>query len=371
MIEEVMEEVTKIISPVYLVGGAVRDYVMERGINDFDFATPLTPEEILSLLKEKNPGRWVGEVGKRFGTIQTKIYLPKSDRFVKIEVTTFRTEQYTKGSRKPEVEFTTNLHEDLSRRDFTINAMAIRVRKGKLVIIDPFNGMTDIENKTINAVGSAKTRFKEDPLRMLRAARFVATFGFGVEEITMKRMTDGSIQILNVSKERWSQELDKLLMGDYVVDGLIHLGASRLLHHMIPELAIQVGYDQMTPHHDFDLWEHTYKVVKATPKDLNLRWGALFHDIGKPYVAKVKDNNPNQKNYMGHELVGAEMVGKIGHYLKWSSDQTKAVTDIVKNHLDDKSLLKGYDSGAQKKPVHNSLTIPPKECCIGEIGLIS
>jgi putative nucleotidyltransferase with HDIG domain len=349
MIEEVMEEMTKIISPIYLVGGAVRDYVMKREINDFDFTTPLTPDEILDALHKGNPGRWVGEIGKRFGTIQTKIYLPKSDCFVKVEVTTFRAEVYTDGSRKPEVKFTKHLHEDLSRRDFTINAMAIRIRDGKMVIIDPFGGLDDIENHTIRAVGSARTRFKEDPLRMLRGIRFASTLDFGIEEITMKRMTDGAIQILNVSKERWMLELDKILMSDESIFGLTLLADSRLINYMIPELAIQVDYNQMTPHHDFTLWEHTVKVVAACPKDIILRWAALLHDVGKPYVAKVKDNNPGQKNYMGHELIGAEMVGKIGPYLKWKTDQTKAVMAMVKNHLDDKSPLKGYDSGAQKR----------------------
>lgn len=347
LIDEVMEEVTKIIDPVYGVGGFVRDIIMEREIDDFDFTTPYTPDEIESILQEKNPGRKTVITGKRFGTIATKVYLPKADRYVKVEITTFREETYENTSRKPEVEFVKNLHQDLLRRDFTFNAIALRIKKGRWHFIDPFDGMGDIESKTIRAVGSARQRFKEDPLRMLRAARFASTLGFDIEEITMKRMTDASPAILKVSKERWVQELDKLLLGDEVVKGLNVLAHSRLLNYIIPELAIQVNYDQMSPYHDFTLWEHSVKVCEAVPKDIDLKWAALLHDVGKPFVMYQK--NDAQRNYMGHELVGKEMVEKIGRHLKWSTARVKTVSGIVGGHLESSSLLKGYDSGAQKR----------------------
>jgi tRNA nucleotidyltransferase (CCA-adding enzyme) len=348
MIEEVIKEVTRIISPVYLVGGAVRDYIMDKEVDDYDFTTPYTPDEIEAILLEKNAGRKVWLPGKRFGTIGTKVYLPKNGCFVKVEVTTFREEVY-EGSRKPRVEFVKNLEQDLLRRDFTMNAIALRMKKEHFHFIDPYNGMADIENKIIRAVGSARQRFKEDPLRMLRAVRFISTLGFEIEELTFKRMTDGSPAILKVSKERWVQELDKLLMGDNVAAALYALADTRLLHYMIPELAIQINYDQMSPYHDFTLWEHSVRVCEAVPKDIDMKWAALLHDVGKPYVAKVKDNNPTQKNYMGHELVGAETVGKIGRYLKWPTDRIDTVSEMVGGHLSDKSVLKGYDSGAQKR----------------------
>ena len=344
-----MREITNIISPVYLVGGAVRDFIMEREVDDYDFTTPYTPDEIETVLKEKNPGRWVGITGKRFGTVATKIYLPERDCFPKVEITTFREETYN-GSRKPSVEFVKNLDQDLMRRDFTMNAIALRMKKGYFHFIDPFNGMNDIENGIIRAVGSPKQRFKEDPLRMLRAIRFVSTLGFEIEDNTMKRIISGSPQIIRVSKERWVMELDKLLSGDNVYEALTSLEQSGLLNYMIPELAIQIGYDQMTPYHDFTLWGHTKKTVTAVPKeDLTLRWAALLHDVGKPFVGKVKHNNPNQKIYVGHEIVGAEIANKIGRYLKWSKDRIDTVTNIVGGHLDKNSPLKGYDSGAQKR----------------------
>lgn len=342
-----MREVTGIISPVYLVGGAVRDYIMDRKVDDFDFTTPYTPDEIEAILTEKNSGRKLWLSGKRFGTIATKVYLPEKDCFVKVEITTFREETYN-GSRKPDVEFVRNLHQDLMRRDFTFNSIAMRIKKGSYHLIDPFGGVSDIEDGIIRAVGSAKQRFKEDPLRMLRAARFASTLGFDVEDNTKKRMESGAPQILRISKERWVQEMDKLLMGDHVVKGLNVLAETRLLTYMFPELWMQVGFDQMSPYHDFELWEHTFRVVEAVPKDINLKWAALFHDIGKPFVATLKPSG-DQKNYVGHELLGREMAIKIGTYLKWSCERIKAVSDIVGGHLEENSALKGYDSGAQKR----------------------
>lgn len=348
MIEEVIEVVSDILSPVYLVGGAVRDFVMEREVTDWDFTTPLTPDEIEAALLKNNAGRKIWASGKQFGTLGTKVYLPKEDCFVKIEITTFREETYS-SSRKPQVEFVTSIDQDLMRRDFTINAMAVRLKKNYLHVIDPYGGIPDLEHSIIRAVGHARQRFKEDPLRMLRAARFASAFGFEIEELTKKRMAEGSLAILRVSKERWVQELDKLLMGDYVVNGLNILAETRLLHNILPELSVQIGYDQMTPHHDFTLWEHTYKVVEAVPKNINLKWAALLHDVGKPFAAIVKPNNPAQKNYPGHELIGKEIAEKIGRYLKWPKERIDWVSDAVGCHLEERSPLKGYDSGAQKR----------------------
>jgi putative nucleotidyltransferase with HDIG domain len=349
LIEKVMKEITEIISPVYLVGGAVRDYIMDKEVDDYDFTTPYTPDEVEAILLEKNPDRKIWTSGKRFGTIATKLYIsdPICSKFPKVEITTFREEVY-EGSRKPKVEFVRSLEQDLMRRDFTMNAIALRMKKNHFHVIDPFNGMDDIENGIVRAVGSPRQRFKEDPLRMLRAARFMSTLGFSIEENTGKRILDGAPQILKVSKERWTQELDKLLMGDYVVNGLNALMAWRLMNYMIPELSIQFEYDQMTPYHDFNLWEHTVRVVEAVPKDINMKWAALLHDVGKPYVAKIKPNG-EQKTYVGHELVGAELAEKIGRYLKWSKDRIDTVSDTVGCHLEDRSPLKGYDSGAQKR----------------------
>jgi tRNA nucleotidyltransferase (CCA-adding enzyme) len=345
LLARVVDAVTDICSPVYLVGGAVRDHLMGRGVKDYDFTTPLIPDVIEEAIRTNNPGRHLHTVGKRFGTLGTKVYIPSFEEYVEVEITTFREETYS-GSRKPEVTFVTNISEDLGRRDFTFNAIAMRKDKGYR-LIDPYNGKDDIEAGVIRAVGNARARFKEDPLRMLRAARFCSTLGFSIEEITMARMTSGSIQILGISKERWTQELDKLLMGDNVVQALYVLMESGLMRWMVPELYMQYKYDQKTPHHDFDLWEHTCRVVAACPKDLNLRYAALFHDVGKPFTMTQKASG--QQNYVGHELMGYELIKKIGHYLKWSNDRLTEVSELVKGHLEETNILRAFDCGAQKR----------------------
>lgn len=332
-----LEQVREIVQPVYMVGGSVRDIYLNRIPGDFDFTTPLKPDEIEQAIR--NAGRKPYLVGKRFGTIGVKI-----DGQM-IEITTFRAEKYEMGSRKPHVEFVKNLTSDLSRRDFTINAMAIR-DKGNL--IDPFGGLKDIQNRTIRAVGSARTRFKEDPLRMLRASRFASQLGFGIEETTLKRMTDMSHKILEVSKERWMIELDKLLLGDYTFTGCHYLMESRLLNFMIPELALQKNYDQNSRYHDLSLWEHTMGVVKVVPKDINMRWAALLHDIAKPFVRVDK---VGRSVYAKHDILGEEIVERLARHLKWSNERRNAVKELVRNHLEDDSPLRGYDNMYKNKEI--------------------
>ena len=172
---DLLTEVEKIMAPhpVYAVGGCVRDYILGVQPKDYDFCTPATPDEIETLVKKS--GRRAYLTGKRFGTIGCKVKIGEIQDL--IEITTFRTETYAEANRKPEVEFVKDITADLSRRDFTINAMAIRLNKGRIHIIDPFGGREDLKNKTIKAVGNPKIRFKEDPLRILRAIRFATRYG--------------------------------------------------------------------------------------------------------------------------------------------------------------------------------------------------
>ncbi len=328
--KEVIDSVEQIIKPVYLVGGACRDKIMRRQPNDYDFATPLSPEEIESRLREA--GRRPYLVGARFGTVGFKT--PVGNGFVYVEVTTFRNEKYKPGSRKPDVSFVKDITADLSRRDFTINAIALRSSQ----YIDPFEGVGDILNGKIRCVGKPTDRFKEDPLRMLRACRFASKFGFEIEEKTKRAMNDMAYKILEVSKERWVQEMDKLLVSDNPEIGLNYLMETRLMNFMFPELSIQYKYDQNTPWHDFDLWEHTTKVVCSTPKDINVRWAGLLHDVGKPFV-RTKKRDKDQSNYIKHELVSREIVLKYARYLKWSNERTEVVANIVWSHMDPDSIL--------------------------------
>ena len=330
--KELYNKVSQIISPVYLVGGGVRDELLGKEPKDLDFSTPLKPDEIEQAIKKA--GKHAYNVGKRFGTVGMTI------EGQKIEITTFRTEHYTPGSRKPQVEFVNDIIHDLSRRDFRMNAIA--KRNGRY--IDPFGGRLDILEHKIRSVGEPKARFKEDPLRLLRCAVFNSRLEFSVDnflENTAKKMCH---KILEVSKERWMMEMDKLLMTEHPQMGLDFLARTRLLNFMFPELALQVNYDQNSPHHSLTLWVHTMVVVSLTPKDINLRWAALLHDIAKPFT---RTERPDRSNYIKHDLLGAELVLKYASYLKWSNARRDKVKELVFNHLLDGNPLKKPDNDAK------------------------
>ena len=289
--------VSHIISPIYLVGGSVRDYVLGRPCTDYDFATPLEPEKVEAAIRAA--GMHLFLVGKRFGTLGMRL----NGRSV--EITTFRAETYSRGSRKPFVTYTHSLEQDLSRRDFTINAMAWQ--PGRLV--DLFNGQEDLREGIVRAVGQPGERFQEDPLRMLRAARFSAQLGFRIEEQTLQSISENAQHILMVSHERWTQELDTLLLSKQPSCGLQVLADTRLLACMLPELAV------IKMHTHF--WQSVLKEVDTAPAEIVARWAALFRIIGKPAEETL------------YPLIGREMVVKIGKYLHWPDQRTKLVAHLV------------------------------------------
>ena len=323
----------EIISPLYLVGGSVRDEYLGRVCNDLDFTTHHSPDDILEAFKGKHK---TFKEGKRFGTIGIII------DGIKIEITTFRNEYYISGSRKPEVEYVNSIDQDLSRRDFTINAIARRFNK----TIDPFNGIDDIKNHRIHVVGSQPhARFKEDPLRMLRACRFSSQLEFRISKQTFKGIQTNSHKILEVSKERWVNEIDKILMSENPYLGLGYLADTKLLNFIIPELAIQINYNQNSKYHTHDLWNHTKLVVQHSPEDINIRWGALLHDIGKPFVREEK---PGRSIYAKHEIIGEELVERLSRHLKFSNGRRQIVKEIVRNHIEDEnSPIKKADDEAK------------------------
>jgi putative nucleotidyltransferase with HDIG domain len=315
------------------VGGCLRDELLGREPKDYDFSTPLSPDEIEASVKAA--GRRAYVTGKRFGTIGFKL----EGQFV--EVTTFRTEKYERGSRKPNVEFVDDITHDLSRRDFTINAMA---RRGSR-IIDPFGGRFDLMQRRIKCVGLPKDRYREDPLRMLRAARFASQLDFEVDQLAESTAGKCANKILDVSRERWVAEMDKLLVTDKPSLGLDFLARTRLLNFMIPPLAIQVGYDQNSTWHDLTLWEHTLATVDAAPNDVDLRWAALLHDVGKPFV---RTDRPDRSNYIMHDLLGAEIAKSVGLYLKWSNARIEKVSETIFNHLRDDSPIREADNASKR-----------------------
>lgn len=319
-----------------MVGGSVRDRLLGRVPKDYDFATPLTPDEIEVTVRKHERKPYL--IGKRFGTVGFKV------NGQMIEMTTFRSEKYRAGSRKPDVAFVTDIDADLARRDFTINAIAL-LPDGS--IHDPFGGKADLKTHTIRCVGKPKDRFKEDPLRLLRMCRFASQFGgtFNVSEQTWEQACALSHSILDVSRERWVIEMDKMLMTEKPSVSLQHLADSRLLNYMIPELALQVGYDQNNPHHSKTLWEHTLAVVDNAPGPASILWAALLHDVGKPFV--MTTNGKGKSNYINHERVGAEIALKTGRYLRWSNDRVETVTSLVLHHMDEDSPLRAADNVAK------------------------
>lgn len=307
---------------VYLVGGTVREILRGRteDLNDFDFATPTSAEETSKILR----GARIRPIplGKAFGTIGAVV------QGTKVDITTFRrNEEYRPRSRHPEVEFGGTIEEDLQRRDFCMNAVAMT---GTGELIDPYNGVSDIEKNRISVPADPAKTFSDDPLRLLRAARFVSQLGYSVEPKVKRTATRMAFLITAVSRERWKMEMDKLLMGDAVDEGLEYLSDSDLLTFMMPELTILKGFSQNDEYHHKDVWEHTKRALKASVKQIEVRWSLLLHDIGKPYTKSVEDG---RVHFYHHEVVGETLARSIMFRLRFSNEQRKKVSTLVFNHM--------------------------------------
>lgn len=291
----IQKEVQKILGSdeVFLVGGSVRDVVMGNEPKDYDFTTSLLPEEMKE--KVKAAGRRVYTIGEKFGTIGFKVPVPQSRiakftkpvEFVYVEVTTFRSEVYTSKSRKPEVVFVPSLDEDLARRDFTMNAMVLRSDGS---IYDPYGGRLDIYAKQIKTVGMPKERIMEDPLRIFRAARFAARYGFTIDPNFIGKARQLADRIFDVSVERWVQELDKLLVSQQSFKGLYALEEMGIMQRVLPELN-ELG-------------------TSADPYDVNIEWKGLLSDL------KVPENIKEPSRTIKYMQTG------ICHRLKFSNERT-------------------------------------------------
>lgn len=344
--KELIEYVQSLFNkPVYLVGGCIRSILLGVEPKDYDFCSELTTEEIKEQLKGKHKTYLIGE---RFGTVGFVCFGQN------IEITTFRKEEYATSSRKPKVTFGTDLITDLSRRDFTINSMALNCSTFEL--IDPFNGRDDISNGVIRAVDSPKRRFSEDPLRILRAIRFATVLGFKIDDLTLRKIKQMNHSLMRISRERWVEEFEKILKSDNVYEGLKMLWEYRIFNFTIPELAIQWDYDQNSKYHNLQLWDHTAHVVKSAQENgepIEMLWAALFHDIGKPACRVDKDvpekdwesyGRKHKSNYILHERVGAEIALRLCSYLKFSNNKRDFIYDMIKNHLNDDCPLRRYDN---------------------------
>ena len=312
-----------------LVGGPVRDAFLGRETNDLDFTTSANPDQILAVLKGHVDAHW--DIGREYGTIGARI----GDTTV--EITTYRADQYDAESRKPHVAFGKDLNEDLFRRDFTVNAMALRLPDG--VFVDPFNGLQDLVDGIIRTPGKPEDSFSDDPLRMMRAARFASQLGFLIQEETFSAMKAMADRIEIISAERIQVELSKLLLGANPREGLEALVDSGLAELVIPELpALKLEIDEH--HHHKDVYQHTLTVVEQAidyekdyelHKDLVLRLAALFHDIGKPSTRKLESGGG--VTFYHHDVVGAKLAAKRLKALKFDNDTIKAVSRLIELHL--------------------------------------
>lgn len=315
---------------LFLVGGIVRDATLGLPLlTDLDFATSAPPPRTRELV-ESAAATSVYLVGERFGTVGA-IFDREGVSF-NVEITTYRREAYPDETRFPAVEFGASLLEDLSRRDLTINAMAINAASGDLV--DPWHGQADVEQAVIRAVGDPDERFVEDPLRMLRAARFVAQLGFRLDWQTEQAMCRRAPSIERISRERVQAEMSRLLLGDYAGHGLDVLRRTDVLRHALPELIplLEEADDDLTTRRgrEKDLWDHTLRVVDQSPHRLAVRWAALLHDAAKPLTRTVALDG--EIHFFGHERVGADLASRLLTRLNADKALRTAVRTVVELH---------------------------------------
>ena len=301
---------------LFLVGGAVRDLVMGASLGsltDLDFATDARPEETAAILRRARLP--VFEVGAAFGTVGTLLPANGAPRR-EIQITTYRVkETYRRGSRHPEVVFGRSLEADLARRDFSMNAMALD-RAG--AILDPHGGRADIAARRLRVVGEPRDILAEDPLRMLRAARFMAHFGFAPDAELRAATGELAGAILEVSHERWLMEMNKLLMGRWVGEALEFLRETGLLAHLLPEAAALAGLEPGEMHRHKDLWAHTRGVVAQIEARPALRWAALLHDAGKIHTRTLDERG--RVRFHGHEVVGADLVSAVAERFRFDRE---------------------------------------------------
>ncbi len=324
-----------------LVGGPVRDAFLgcTSPLADLDFTTSAHPDDIKRLLGDWAENMW--DTGIAFGTLSAS----KDNR--QIEITTYRSENYNADSRKPDVEFGTELAADLGRRDFTVNAMALKLPT--LEFVDLFGGLKDLEDKVLKTPFTATQSFSDDPLRMMRAARFSSQLQFSIAADVIDAMREMASRLEIVSAERIREELIKIVMSDHPRIGLTVIVDTGLAEYVLPELPL-LQLEEDEHHHHKDVYEHTLKVLEQVidletshepqlPKDLPLRLAALLHDIGKPKTRKFESDG--KVSFHHHEVVGARMTQKRMKALRFSNEQIDEVATLVELHL----RFHGYGTG--------------------------
>lgn len=326
-----------------LVGGPVRDAFLDRPVHDLDLTTDAVPDRILELVRPVADAHW--DIGRDFGTIGARL----GDQTV--EITTYRSDEYDPSTRKPAVRFGQSLEADLTRRDFAVNAMALRLpgAEGESPkLVDPAGGLDDLLARRLRTPSTPEVSFGDDPLRMLRAARFAAQLGFDVDEAAITAMREMADRLDIVSAERIGDELAKLLLAAQPAVGIRLLVDTGLAARMLPEVpALRLEIDEHAHHKD--VYEHSLTVLtqavdleraRGHQPDLVLRLAALLHDIGKPETRRIEPGGA--VSFHHHDVVGAKLAAKRLRALRYSGDVIKAVTELIRLHL----RFFGYTDGA-------------------------
>jgi poly(A) polymerase len=322
---------------LYLVGGSVRDALLERPLTDLDFTTDARPDRVQQVVRRWADGLW--DTGIEFGTIGVG---KGSER---LEITTFRADAYDRVTRNPEVQFGDRLEDDLVRRDFTVNSMAVRITPAGLdEFLDPLNGLDSIRNRVLDTPSTPEVSFGDDPLRMLRAARFVSQLGFDVAPRVREAMTRMAQELGRITVERVAAELDKMMLGADPVAGIDLMVRTGLGDVVLPEVGgMRMAIDEHHQHKD--VYQHSLTVLRQAidletgGPDLVLRWAALLHDVGKPSTRKHESDGG--VSFHHHEVVGAKMTRKRMRALKYSKQMVDDVSQLVYLHL----RFHGYGDG--------------------------
>jgi poly(A) polymerase len=329
-----------------VVGGPVRDALLGRETHDLDFTTNASPDQILSIVKPISTAQW--DIGRAFGTIGARVPSP-TGRAEQVEITTYRADSYDGVTRKPTVEFGDSIEGDLVRRDFTVNAMALQVSTPaerpesalSTKLVDPTGGVEDLVAGILRTPADPQVSFGDDPLRMLRAARFSAQLGFRVDDDTFDAITQLRKTIEIVSPERIQSELVRLMQSDDPVRGIRVLVETDLIDEFLPEVsALRLEVDEH--HHHKDVYEHSLTVLRQTIElehsrhpgaapDVPLRIAALLHDIGKPRTRKLEDGGV--VTFHHHDIVGSRMARKRLQALRFDTETTDAVATLIELHL--------------------------------------
>ena len=313
---------------IYLVGGCVRDLLLNKCPKDYDLCTNATPEEIKEILNKSMYKTY--DSGIKHGTITV------ADTYYRqtYEITTYRVDgKYTDGRHPDRVEFTTSLEEDLKRRDFTINSFAYDYLRKELLMLDE-SFLRDLEFGIIRTVGDPAERYEEDALRMLRCLRFSAQLNFSIEKYTYKAISMCGPLLKNISKERIRDELTKIILSDnpQVLELLVLSNIEEYLFDGFCSVTAILKCDHCNPWHYTDVFHHTMDVVKAVPKVFEIRFAALFHDLGKPFVKQYKEGYVDRFCFHGHEEVSADLALQLMNLLKFSNDQKELIYKYVKYH---------------------------------------